>query len=506
MKHKNYKDFIRALNGAAIITETNLQGEIIFANEKFIEISGYSEKELLGNTHSIVNSGKHRKKFFTNLWKTITSGEVWCGEVCNRKKNGELYWVHAIIFPICERKSDVVYKYAAIRFDITEKKEIELLLKKTAANYQSVIDVTDGFCHIQSNGQIIEVSDGYCQLTGYHRDELLKMNILDMDEDFSITLVQFASVIKSDSKTIEIEQHRKNGKIWVAEITVSYSTLQDGSLFIFLHDVTERKEVEKNNKELQRQVIQMQKIDSIGRLTAGIAHDFNNILSGILGYNEVNSMIVANLPDSEDKANFKHNLIQIDTGVHRGIELISKMLTYCRQAPAKKVMDVKPTFDVITEVIELLKSGLTTKYNIELELDEELLIQIDSTDLHQIITNLVLNARDSMPNGNIKIELKAVEGIDCKCTACLENVRGNFISLSVSDNGSGIESDIISKVFDPFFTTKKVGEGTGLGLSVISGLVHNAQGHILLDSKIYPRICKGTTFQLLFPYSIDVGA
>lgn len=502
MKNKQYKDFIRALNGVAIITETNLRGEIIFANEKFIEISGYSEKELLGKTHSIVNSGKHRKKFFTDLWKTIMNGKVWCGEVCNRKKNGDLYWVHAIIFPICERKSGIAYKYAAIRFDITEKKEIELLLKKTAVNYQSIIEITDGFCHIQSNGQIIEVSDGYCQLTGYHRDELLKMNILDMDEDFSITLIQLATVIKSDSKKIEIEQHRKNGTIWVSEITVSYSTSRDGSLFIFLHDVTERKEVEKNNKELQRQVIQMQKLDSIGRLTAGIAHDFNNILSGILGYNEVNSMIINDFPDSENKANLKHNLIQIDAGVHRGIELISKMLTYCRQAPAKKVMHVKATFDVITEVVELLKLGLTTKYNIELELDEELLIQIDSTDLHQIVTNLVVNARDSMPNGNIKIELKTIQAIDCKCIACLENVKGNFISLSVADNGSGIESDIISKIFDPFFTTKKVSEGTGLGLSVISGLVHNAQGHILLDSKTYPKICKGTTFQLLFPYLI----
>jgi PAS domain S-box-containing protein len=500
MKKKHYKDFIRALNRAAIITETNLRGEIIFVNEQFIEISGYSEKELLGNTHSIVNSGKHRKKFFSELWKTITSGKVWSGEVCNRKKNGEFYWVHAIIFPISDGKSDVVYKYAAIRFDITEKKETELLLKKTAVNYQSVIEVTDGFCHIQSNGQIIEVSDGYCQLTGYNRDELLTMNVLDMDEDFSITLVQLATIIKSDSNTIEIEQHRKDGSMWVAEITISYSTLQDGSLFVFLHDVTERKEVEKNNKELQRQVIQMQKFDSIGRLTAGIAHDFNNILSGILGYNKVNSMIVKDFPDSENKANLKDNLIQIDAGIHRGIELISKMLTYCRQAPTKKFTDVKPTFDVITEVVELLKLGLTTKYNVELELDEELLIQIDSIDLHQIVTNLVVNASDSMPSGNIKIELKTIQAIDCRCIACLENVKGNFISLSVSDNGSGIESDIISKIFDPFFTTKKISEGTGLGLSVISGLVHNAQGHILLESKTYPKICKGSTFQLLFPY------
>lgn len=497
MNNSEYNDFMHALNHAAIITETNLKGEIIFVNEKFVDISGYLENELLGKTHAIVNSGKHPKAFFGTMWKTIKDGQVWFGEVCNRKKNGSLYWVHATIFPIRGGAAGDIYKYAAIRFDITEKKEAELQTQHIASKYQSIIEVTDGFCHIDAKGQFIEVSDGYCELTGYTREELLKMNILKMGEDFSLSLYQLGAILKLHGKTLEIPQHRKDGSTWIAEITASYSTLKDGTVFIFLHDVTERREIEKNNKELQQQVNQMQKLDSIGRLTAGVAHDFNNILAGILGYNEINKMILDDLPENENKWDLKHNLEQIENGIKRGAELIDKLLIYCRQNTAKEVIYIKPTFEVLTEATNLLASVLTKKYQLDLELDETLFIKIDSTDLHQIVTNLVVNARDAMSQGHIRVKLSAVKNIDEQCVACSLAVTGDFIELSVSDNGSGIDETILTRIFDPFFTTKEVGKGTGLGLSVLSGLVHNANGHILVDSKIG----EGTAFRLFFPFA-----
>lgn len=136
------------------------------------------------------------------------------------------------------------------------------------------------------------------------------------------------------------------------------------------------------------------------------------------------------------------------------------------------------------------------KIIIELELADTPPIFIDEIDLHQIMTNLLVNARDAMSanGGIIKVKLAQVKLLTYPCSACLKPVEGELIELSISDSGTGIDKAVIEKIFDPFFTTKSIGKGTGLGLSTVSGIVHHARGHILIDSVIG----KGTTFRLLF--------
>ena len=156
---------------------------------------------------------------------------------------------------------------------------------------------------------------------------------------------------------------------------------------------------------------------------------------------------------------------------------------------------------MIEEVLKMLRVGLTETISIELDVsDKAPNILIDSIELHQVLTNLLVNARDAIGivgGGTIKIRLTTImiDSSNCLCDACLTVLQGGFIQLSISDNGSGISKEMISQVFDPFFTTKDVGEGTGLGLSVVSGIVHQSRGHILIDSELGV----GTTFKLLFP-------
>ncbi len=497
------QNFISALNDAAIITETDLQGRIISVNELFCKISGYSAAELLGASHRIVNSGVHSKEFFNEMWQRISSGKTWCGEVCNRRKDGHFYWVQATVFPIFNTQTHEIYRYAAIRFDITEKKKQELTLIRRAAQYKAVIETTDGFCRINYLGKFLEVSDGYCKITGYSREELLgEMYIFDMDvaEDFSGRMITMQRLTESNGKSFEAMRRRKDGSIWTAEINASYSTLNDGSLFVFFRDITERKSMEEHNEMLRQQVNQMQKLDSIGRLTAGIAHDFNNILASILGYNDFNQDISDEMPESPMKHELSHNVKQVKIASNRAVELINKMLTYTRQKVPRKTKETKPTSQIIEEVVNMLRSGLTSKFKIELDLDASLNIDIDTIDMHQIITNLLVNARDAMRrqgSGSIKIHLQIIRNLNGHCDACFKQITGDFIELSVSDTGTGIDKETISHIFDPFFTTKEVGEGTGLGLSVINGIVHDASGHLLVDSELE----KGTTFRLIFPFS-----
>ena len=251
---------------------------------------------------------------------------------------------------------------------------------------------------------------------------------------------------------------------------------------------------------LRLQVNQMQKIESIGRLTSGISHDFNNILACMLGYNELNQYISAEMTNETLREELKYNTKQVHVAGQRAVTLIKKMMTYSRKETKKESMNVKPTPEVIAEVLAMLQPVLTSQIKLEVALNCDDTVQIDEVDLHQILTNLAVNARDAMKErgGVITISLNKVVNLKAQCVACAENLEGDFIELSMSDNGTGIEPQTISRMFDPFFTTKQVGEGTGLGLSTVSGMVHHSHGHILVDSTLG----EGTAFRLLFPPAV----
>ena len=259
----------------------------------------------------------------------------------------------------------------------------------------------------------------------------------------------------------------------------------------------------RNENDLLLRVHHLQKLESISRLTAGIAHDFNNILMCMLGYNEMNKMDSKDITNESLRASIENNTKQIDLAGKRAVELINKMLTYCRQNDDIEVTNIQPTQSVIQEVLDMLRPGLTSRITLETVFDCDEMIQIDAIDLHQIVTNLAVNARDAMKErlGVITISLKKTTNSNTHCLACASMIEGDFIELCVADNGTGIEPTIIGRLFDPFFTTKPQGEGTGLGLSAVSGIVHKSSGHLLVESN-QTEFNHGTTFKLLFPISV----
>ena len=264
-------------------------------------------------------------------------------------------------------------------------------------------------------------------------------------------------------------------------------------------EIEEHKKSQLRKMEVKNQLNQLQRLESIGRLTSGIAHDFNNILFSIIGYNQLNSYAGEDCTDEKLKEEILFNTEQVNLASERAVNLIKKMMAYSRQNPTNKNIEVKPTHEVIDEVLVLMRPALTSKFQLNADIDSTLTIQIDSTELHQILTNLIVNARDAMSQGGlITISLKQVTTHELVCNSCVTTLEGEFIELSVLDTGTGIEQKVIDHIFDPFFTTKPVGEGTGLGLSTVSGMVHEADGHIIIES-ITEAPSNGTTFRLLFP-------
>lgn len=322
----------------------------------------------------------------------------------------------------------------------------------------------------------------------FHKNPAHQINILDQltnTLEFIITLGGRFLSIKVSAISDELEQPL-GYMAEVEDITIKEKNKADL-----------QQSIEKNLL-LNNQVNQLQRVESISRLTAGIAHDFNNILAAITGYNQLNRYSTEETTNEKLKEEILFNTDQVEIASQRGINLIKKMMAYTRQNPINKEIDIKPTLEVIEEVLALLRPTLTSKFDLNKFIHSTVEIHIDAIELHQILTNLIVNARDAMKTGGIiTVSLKKVTH-NQYCTACTESLQGAFVELAVSDTGSGIEKGVITHIFDPFFTTKPVGEGTGLGLSTVSGMVHEAQGHIIVESKTSgPN--SGTVFKLLFP-------
>lgn len=258
-------------------------------------------------------------------------------------------------------------------------------------------------------------------------------------------------------------------------------------------DITEQLEIEKHNLALERQLSSAQRMEAIGHLTGGIAHDFNNILTMIIGYNTlVKLKLQANNRDDETSA----YLEQIDAASARAKELVAQMLAFSKSEDIELCeISLKET---INQTLQLLKSTLPSSIEVNVNYDtniKEILGNI--VQIQQMLINLVINARDAMDNtGTINITVKnTIQNTDAYCDSCHQPIKGSFFTVSVSDSGSGIDEENLKRIFTPFFTTKEVGKGTGMGLSVVHGIMHKMEGHIQVTSKKG----EGTEFNLFFP-------
>lgn len=297
---------------------------------------------------------------------------------------------------------------------------------------------------------------------------------------------------KGQSHGHTIQLTTPNGELWF-ELSTS---LKDGNAsprrFIMLsRNITERKNSELEQKLLETELQQAQKMESLGLLTGGIAHDFNNLLGIINGYADLAQEKLINQDDDklvEYVRNIKHAGVQ-------AAKLVAQMLSFSRGDDAE---DISIQFGpLIKDEINMLQSTLPSTIEIKSRIDLNLPdVLMNPTQLHQILMNLSINARDAMNGiGELTITLGMAHDTDTVSTVSHKPIKGDWIELCISDTGSGIDSETAMNIFNPFFTTKEEGKGTGLGLSVIYRIMENHGGHILLESKLG----KGSTFRMLFP-------
>ncbi len=256
--------------------------------------------------------------------------------------------------------------------------------------------------------------------------------------------------------------------------------------------ILHRRQSEEDRKQLESELRQAQKLEAIGTLAGGIAHDFNNILSSILGYSELL------IEDAEKDTLFEQNLKQIYAAGVRAKDLVKQILTFSRQTESEWMpLNVKL---LVKESVKLLRASLPTSIEIEQKLETDTLVQGDPAQIHQIVMNLCTNAAQAMDNtGVMTIRLQQTD-LDAEFVASHWGMKpGKHVVLSVSDTGPGIDPAIIDKIFDPFYTTKSVNQGTGLGLSVVHGIVEGHHGMIHAESQLG----EGSKFIVYLPAAED---
>ena len=264
-------------------------------------------------------------------------------------------------------------------------------------------------------------------------------------------------------------------------------------------DVTEHKLAQAENEQLLRQMQQMQKMEALGQLTGGVAHDFNNILGVMLGYTQ----LVFECGKTRLPADALEGLEEVRRAGERARDLIAKMLTFARGGQG--TADVLDPAPLVHEVARMLAATLPSSIGLSVNAEDDLPpVLVDPVELHQCVTNLCLNARDALQGqGCIEVTLRdARDRPPRECHACHQLFSGDFVELSVTDDGPGMSPEVLERIFDPFFTTKAVGRGTGMGLAVVMGIMKKIGGHIIVES----RPGKGSSFRLYYPLTTRAPA
>jgi PAS domain S-box-containing protein len=529
-------DLPEVINKHLIIAITCKRGIITYVNNAFVELSQYSQNELLGKTHKTINSGTHSDAFFKNIWNEISSGQTWQGEICNRKKNGQLYWVQTTIVPRIDDKGEIK-AFISLRTDITssialrEKIKQQSYIESTLKNILEVI-ITDNSSQKIEN-EIKQIFNTLWPNSGFdiytkhqetERFEPLASHKLSITFNQLLTKISLLDNLSSIEELLEKTPYfyfdnphfhpyecdgvniinesnvhsfiiipiKNNGKIlgifsvynfnMISEVEIESEiklSLQIANLF----SVKLAQQIAVSNRlRVQNQLIQSEKLNTIKNMVRSIAHEFNNSLTSVLGYAD---LIFVRHQNEIPKTAVTY-LNRITQAGESAKHLVSKLIEYSENKKGeKRIVNVISFIEELIILQQKNEDAITFSFVIKCI---NVHVSVDPVQLYQAVSAIVSNAVDEIKKEDktsihkITFVVEKVEFIQSECISCSQIFKGKWVKISIIDSAQPIPESIVNKILTPFYTTKSLSEGSGMGLAIVDKTIHEAGGHIQIIS------------------------
>jgi PAS domain S-box-containing protein len=489
---KSHEKFRELFDNAPVgYHELDATGTITNVNLTELQMLGFTLEEMVGRpVWEFVGGGElSRKRVLDKLAGVVPPNNN--AERMYRRKDGTTIPV-LIDESLLRNQRGEVSGIRTVIQDITEKKRAEGALRQLEEKYRSLFEESKDVIYISTpKGKLLDINPAGVDLLGYNsKEEMLQIEIahdLFVDPRQREVLQQLMED-KGFIRNYEEVLRRKDGKKINVLDTATAVRDAKGRTILFrgiMRDVTKE-------KQLEEELTQIQKLESIGTLASGIAHDFNNILGIILGYSSLMERT------GGDPQSLSQSAQAINKAVQRGANLVSQILTFARKTDV--LVGPVDLNVMVKELFKMLKETFPKKIELSLQLSKDIqFINADATQVHQVLLNLSVNSRDAMSSGGtLTFKTEVVKGSNLR-NIFSNTSDGDYVHLNVSDTGIGMDEKTRSQIFDPFFTTKEKGKGTGLGLSVVYGVIKNHNGFVNVESE--PG--KGSTFNLYFPISAE---
>jgi PAS domain S-box-containing protein len=472
-----------------LIYYCDIAGYFTYVNPTAARVMEYEERELLGR-HFLTLIRPDYRAAAADLYQRQIADAVPTTyfEFPSVTKRGRTVWIGQHVQLV--RQGGAIAGVHAIARDITRQKDAEERLRRSEARYRSLIQgAAYGIYRSTIDGGILDANPAIAHMLGYTVDELLGLNMSQVYQspaDRAALIEEYRTRHGTVPLSSDVAWRRKDGTPITVHLTARLVHLDDGTTCFegMVEDITEK-------RALEEQLRQAQKMEAVGRLARGVAHDFNNVLAAIVGCSELMGI------DRPEGDPTREEAEEIRKAAERGAALTHQLMAFSRsQMLQPKLVELN---DAIRQAEGTLQRVGGDRARVEVHVSSTaLLVRIEPGQLEQVLLNLVVNARDAMPDGGtIGVEVGAVELDERDALRYSDLPAGTYARIAVTDDGEGIDADAQPHIFEPFFTTKVPSKGTGLGLSIVYGIAKDAGGTVSFST----RPGQGTTFEVLLPLS-----